>query len=611
MGAEATSCDTPMSLVNATFQWIKDNLKDEVDFVIWTGDSARHDNDERYPRTERQVVDQNTMLVNKFVEVFGKDDNINDTDPTNDFLVPIIPTFGNNDILPHNIFEPGPNKWTRKYLSIWDRFVPEEQRHSFARGGWFFVEVIRNKLAVFSLNTIYFFDANSAVDGCARKSEPGYEHMEWLRIQLQLLRIRGMKAIITGHVPPARTESKQGWDETCWQKYTLWMRQYRDVVVGAVYGHMNIDHFMIQDARDLEYDFLRELEGSWSPDRQKFNNTLSIRSKSEYLNELRQEWTDLPRPPAGSSYSITAGHLTEERMSKKKKSKKEKKRERFEKAIGGRWAERFSLSLVSPSVVPNYYPTLRVFEYNITGLQDSHPADHSPHVLASQGPPALLEQLDDMIELDGADLDEILVWGLEDQSDVHGLKKSKKKKKHKKKKPAKPPFNVPKAPSLSSPPGPAYSPQTFTWLSYAQYFANLTYINDNFDKDDNTHQEPKGEMRTLFRNKFTYELEYDTKLDKAYKMKDLTIRNYVDLAERIGRDKLVKKQLLSAEDVEMEEGDDVETERHGPHAFCAGQTEVAKKAMVMQKPKNKLWHAFVKRAFVLTKQDEELEEEFE
>jgi endopolyphosphatase len=122
-------------------------------------------------------------VADKFVEVVGKMDNIDDPDATNDFVFPIVPTFSNNDILPGNIFTPGPNKRTRHYLNVWKRFVPQAQKHSFARGGWFCTEVIpKNKLAVVSLNTLYLFDPNSAIDGCDIKSEPGYEHMEWLRI---------------------------------------------------------------------------------------------------------------------------------------------------------------------------------------------------------------------------------------------------------------------------------------------------------------------------------------------------------------------------------------------------------------------------------------------
>lgn len=133
-----------MALVNATMDWIRDNIADQVDFVIWTGDSARHDNDEKIPRTQKQVITQNEFMVHKITDVFGKGED----------AIPVVPTFGNNDVLPHNILLAGPNKWTLKYLDIWKQFIPEEQRHQFQEGGWFWVEVIPGKLAVVSLNTM-------------------------------------------------------------------------------------------------------------------------------------------------------------------------------------------------------------------------------------------------------------------------------------------------------------------------------------------------------------------------------------------------------------------------------------------------------------------------
>jgi endopolyphosphatase len=156
-GAEKTDCDSPFSLVNATFAWIEENLKDDIDFVIWTGDSARHDSDEENPRHEPEILRTNRFIADKFVETFST--------PQHGLSIPIVPTFGNNDFLPHNIMLPGPNKWFAAYSDIWRRFIPEEQRHSFTFGGWFYVEVIPNRLAVFSLNTMYFFDRNAGVDG--------------------------------------------------------------------------------------------------------------------------------------------------------------------------------------------------------------------------------------------------------------------------------------------------------------------------------------------------------------------------------------------------------------------------------------------------------------
>jgi endopolyphosphatase len=555
-GAEVTDCDSPFSLVNATFDWIDKSLKDEIDFVVWTGDSARHDNDERHPRTEKEVVGLNTYIVDKFVEVFGKTDNIDDPDPTNDFILPIVPTFGNNDMLPHNIFEPGPNKWTKKYAGVWDKFIPQEQLHSFARGGWFFTEVIPNKLAVISLNTMYFFDSNSAVDGCEAKSEPGYEHMEWLRVQLQFLRDRGMKAILMGHVPPARTDSKQNWDETCWQKYTLWTRQYRDVVVGSIYGHMNIDHFLVQDFRDIKYKVGNargdkgELELLSRHGGQRGDPAFSTAAKDVYLNDLREAWQALPKPPSGLSYTNLRDEEDDLHDSKKKKSKKQKKIDKFMQAIGGKWAQNFALTLVSPSVVPNYYPTLRVIEYNITGLEDAHLAISPSAELVSSA------------ETEPEWIDEL---------DFHDLKKKKKKDKR-------PKFKIPKPPSKSAPPGPAYSPQTFTFTSYTQYFANLTRIN-NIDGPQSA--------------KFEYEVEYASNNDTQYKLPDLTMRTLLDLAQQMAKEGMKSKET--------------DTPGNGVPEFEESERLDLAEG---KKFKNHVWRAFVKRAFVGTKPEKELDDHF-
>jgi endopolyphosphatase len=640
LGAEMSSCDTPISLVNATFQWVKDNLKDKIDFVVWTGDSARHDNDEHIPRTETQIVDSNRMLVDKFVEVFGKDDNIADPDPTNDFVVPIVPTFGNNDILPHNIFEGGPNRWTREYADIWRNFIPEAQRHSFARGGWFFTEVVPNKLAVFSLNTMYFFDSNSAVDGCDQKSEPGYEHMDWLRVQLQFLRERGMKAIMIGHVPPARTAGKQNWDETCWQKYSLWMRQYRDVVITGIFGHMNIDHFMFQDAFSLKYKVRGEMDNVEIEARNATDPMFSIRSKADYLTDLRDGWTNLPTPPLGMTYAGPAAE-SETALKKGKKHKKSnhERRKKFLKDIGGKWAERFSLSLVSPSVVPNYYPTLRVVEYNITGLENEHPAmgrslpaarDADTHSTTYQDSgQAMVRKTDDEDENEEEDLP---------THDLKNRPKKTKHKKHKKKKKKKQPyFAMPKPPSSTSPPGPAYSPQPFTLTSYTQYFANLTFINKDFEGSGLPLDQYIGLSKATAARarKFKYEVEYDTKVDKRYKMQDMTVRSYLDLTHRIVKDvgkRDTKKHILDVlpdgtvvdvgdpsgaenEDLdEVKEDEEEYDERKKGRAPIEDKKKKKKHRKYRKHKKNKdrakkkLWHTFVKRAFVMTKTDNEMDD---
>jgi endopolyphosphatase len=34
-------CDSPLTLVDLTFDWLKKEWLEQVDFVVWTGDSAR------------------------------------------------------------------------------------------------------------------------------------------------------------------------------------------------------------------------------------------------------------------------------------------------------------------------------------------------------------------------------------------------------------------------------------------------------------------------------------------------------------------------------------------------------------------------------------------
>ena len=556
------------------------------------------------PRTEDEVLASNRMLVTKFQEVFGKKDRLDDTDPTNDFVIPVIPTFGNNDIMPHNIFQPGPNRWTKNYASIWRQLIPEEQRHGFVRGGWFSVEVIPNELAVLSLNTLYFFDSNTAVDGCAAKTEPGYEQMEWLRIQLQFLRQRGMKAILMGHIPPARTESKQSWDETCWQKYTLWMRQYRDVVAGSIYGHMNIDHFMLQDFEDINKKALRGDEQPFA--RTTLDDELTIQSSAEYLTELRAGWSCIPDPPKRKSKSkLGLGYFYElfDKITRRKKPKS--KEEKFLEKIGGQWGERYSVSLVSPSVVPNYFPTLRVVEYNVSGL-DTELARTPNRELISK-----------------------TCNGNHEEANKDAESKSQRSHHHSKKLD----FKVPKPPSKSSPPGPAYSPQTFSLLGYTQYYANLTRINNDFTgngEDESLGEErwhggrhkgkkPKEKSKKHHKD-FRFEVEYNTKNDSVFGLKDLTVRNYIDLAGRIGQYRPAdgiesgalddQRHLKDGTELGLDPDEDAQISPCGGHDPEVSKHKKHGKKHKYRKMISRIWFTFVNRAYVGSKDEGELRENF-
>lgn len=459
-----------------------------------------------------------------------------------------------------------------------------------------------------------------------------------MRIQLQFLRDRNMKAIIIGHVPPARTDSKRSWDETCWQKYALWMHQYRDVVTGSMYGHMNTDHFMLQDSEDIDKDVSRGYEMVKSKKRSVITSEedqpVDAKVSTNYLVGLRDLWSKLPQPPSkkelkkleASKYGEDDNddfNAEKKGKGKKKKGDKDKKKHPhnprdYLEEIGGFFAERFSVSLAAPSVVPNYFPTIRVYEYNITGLDAwaLQPHEWSEETSSPQ------VSVEDQDELEGSEHS-----ALDDEVEASRKKKKKKEKKRR--------FTVPHPPSSAAPPGPAYSPQSLSMLRFTQYFANLTKINNDFDverrnqgaeglggsefeqqkwKEGKHHgQKPHDKDHEAHPKKFKYEVLYDTRDDEVYNMTDLTTRSYLDLAQRIGNFKGSKKSSsLSVDGEESEEDIDESENLNAMKKDKKGKKhgKKGKKKHGKNKKRNEAWYAFAKRAFVATMDDDEIESVF-
>jgi len=431
-GAPNSECDSPFALVNATFDWLEHNLRDQIDFVIWTGDNARHDYDLRYPRSRSQLYDLNSQIALRFERLFPSDS------PLRPLSIPVIPSIGNNDIFPHNVFEEGPNLNTHMFLQLWSKFIPQEQRHLFTRGAYYYVEVIPNRLAVIALNTLYFFTKNGAASGCDDADEPGTVQFEWLKAQMEIFRKRGVKVLLTGHVPPAW----QSYEESCWHKYVVWAHAFRDIIVGQMYGHANFDHFIPLDMEDADpHGRYRHKKGR--------EDEARVWGDGEQLLSMRDCYSDIPLLDAQQDVDT-----------------------------------RYSIANVAASIVPNYFPGLRVVEYNISGMED----------LSVQQRVTPSDQKIMAASLEGIDATK--------------MKKKKKKKKKKDKHRAYPTF--PKNGKL----GPAYRMQPLSLLRYIQYHANLTEINES--------------------GNFSYQVEYATD-DKGYSMPDLTVGSYLHLANQLAK----------------------------------------------------------------------------
>lgn len=374
---------------------------------------------------------------------------------------------------------------------------------------------------------------------------------------------------------------------------------------------MNLDHFILQDFHDIPKhvsEGYMDVSDAKATDEEEF----TIAAAGDYLTDLRDEWWKLPKVPKSSrsrdavdreeSYAKGADSLWQfvmRMIGRRGRKPKPDPHQKYLDKIGGQYGERYSLSFVSPSVVPNYFPTLRIFEYNVTGLEDH--VSSSPETLATSTVTEndLVQEFEDSV----MDLD---------SDEVDTLKKHKQKKNRKSKsRSRKYRFIVPSPPSDTSPPGPAYSPQTLSLLGYTQYFANLTHINNDLHAEGKKpHPKP-----------FKYEFEYDTFNDTTYKLEDLMVRNYIDLAGRIGHSKGKKANQITLDNAQHELSDnDADVESQLPDCAespeeCDVQSEKKKKRKKhrnhkKEKAGNNAWFTFVKRAFVGTMDLDEIRDQF-
>ncbi|GAC98985.1 hypothetical protein PHSY_006582 [Pseudozyma hubeiensis SY62] len=434
-GTALTDCDSPPRLVESSLNWASRNLVQYssskhdhadvispsaggvdvgLDFIIWTGDSARHDNDNRVPRSSKEIFELNRWVLDQLETSFPG--------------VPLIPTVGNNDIFPHNILFPGPNAVTKEYVQIWQDHIPEYEFHTFEQGGYYVKEILPNRLAAMSLNTLYFYDNNKAVDGCVKTKrgskgkdvDPGTAQLDWLEVQLNLFRSRGMQVHLLGHVPP----TAGNYFERCYRRYTDIVLRYQDTVVGQHFGHMNTDAFFIQE--DEEEAYQQEIEK---------NNEVEAQEEPGLPGDLKQDYSTLPGK----------GRTNE---------------------------DMYSVFYIAPSIIPTFYPSIRLWTYN-TSEAARYVAAHSSSLISAVDEDEVEEA--DEEEEDG---------GVESESPFGTLSrhhhrptppKKRKGKKHKKKKRK-------ALPRHASPDSPSRTNTYLSLLGYSQWVMDIDEQNEAIEQ---------------------------------------------------------------------------------------------------------------------------------
>ncbi|KAI8986376.1 Metallo-dependent phosphatase-like protein [Pilobolus umbonatus] len=342
-GSPGGQCDSPIALAEATIRWVASEWRDKLDFIVWTGDNANHKWDKTKQRKRRQIYDLNQRVTDMMMDAFWPHSHNND----NTKMIPVIPSFGNNDVFPHN--QMGDDKEDVSLLSfyeqMWREWIPKSQRSTFRKGGYYSVEVVP-RLHVITLNTIYFFERNVAIGNCMHHRSPAYKQLIWFEKQLRQAQDDQHKVYVMGHVPPSTRDYKK----TCLSEYIRIASIYSDVIMGHFFAHLNMDHFLIYDSNDLsltDQSYSDPVaQKPFQPSQSDYDDSVHInRDIGEYMGYLRNMYKSIDALDDKKSPSTHEQSLV--------------------------------IIQVAPSILPVYLPSLRIYEYEIE--DDSNTTARRPY----------------------------------------------------------------------------------------------------------------------------------------------------------------------------------------------------------------------------------------
>ncbi|ORY36480.1 hypothetical protein BCR33DRAFT_722002 [Rhizoclosmatium globosum] len=244
LGIAGSGCDSPILLVEET---LKSLVLTDIDFVLWTGDSSRHDRDNQRRKQRLETYRDNRLAVDMLVKYVP---------PT----IKIVPTIGNWDVFPVSQLECQEND--PQLLNLWDVWSPlfplddpdtEAAKFTFLQGGYLSRMVLDGLVNVLSINSLSFFTENLLVPDCAkfellpwgeRPFDPAHiadRQLIWIEEMLIEARQSRTKVILQGHVSPMGN-AEQLWKQECFEWYVYFSGEYSDVIL----------HFTSQHTTQLE-----------------------------------------------------------------------------------------------------------------------------------------------------------------------------------------------------------------------------------------------------------------------------------------------------------------------------------------------------------------------
>jgi sphingomyelin phosphodiesterase len=218
------NCDLPLStLQEATNELAKQNL----DFIIWTGDSPAHDPE----LTQAQRSGSLSAVTQLLWSEFGT-------------VVPVYPIFGNSECYPDSQFNfSSSNPLPAQAASLWAQWIGTSAAASLKANGFYSVMHRNTNLKIVAINTLACDYENFWL--LANVSDPG-GNIAFLQSELEQAEANNQYVYIIGHVPPASEQCLSLWA----MHYQVLIRRYANIVRGQFFGHQHTDEFRI--TRDKE-----------------------------------------------------------------------------------------------------------------------------------------------------------------------------------------------------------------------------------------------------------------------------------------------------------------------------------------------------------------------
>ncbi|KAG2184407.1 hypothetical protein INT43_000316, partial [Umbelopsis isabellina] len=242
-GALGSQCDTPVPLVDSTFDYLKTSTFQDVDFIIYTGDTAPHKRDDKIDVSDADVLSAHKNIISRFDDAFDLKEKT------------LIPCIGNNDMFDHNDLNlASKDKLSKELLvdlnGVW-KPLGLNLGSSFSTGGYFAQEISGGP-TVLSLNSMYFFNKNDGVPDCDTAGSAGATELQWLEAQLKSAKSANKKVYLMSHVPPV-DKSDDLYKKNCLKQYVNLLGEYSENIASHLTGHTNDDALAVVYKNKGEY----------------------------------------------------------------------------------------------------------------------------------------------------------------------------------------------------------------------------------------------------------------------------------------------------------------------------------------------------------------------